>query len=145
MAIHQWNGRPIAHKDHHADLERDSAALEFGLSRLDRKAAEEAAHQAYKLKMHGDAIKHHLHGMRASFSQGSQEDGEKHNALYNLHMKALGMRPGSLPPVSFDPKEPFTEGHEFSPHPSDQLLVHGSMSKSERDTFFKIYPPTAEE
>lgn len=137
MAMHQWKGRTIAHSDHHQDLEAAAAAHEFGVTRLDRAAAEEAAYKAYKFKHHGDAIQHHLKGMRAAVSQGRRDDGERHNALYNLHMKALGMRPGSMPPGHLDQQQPHADASKFSSHPADHLLLGGKMTKSERDDFFK--------
>ncbi len=120
---HKWQGKAIVDPAHHADLERDAAALEFGQNRIDRKGAEEAAYKSYKTKLHTEAIQHHLKGMRAAVSQGDQKIGEAHNAMYNLHMKALGHYEGSMPPAGVDTQGEFKKVTKFVPHPADQLLI----------------------
>jgi hypothetical protein len=136
MALHQWQGKAIIDLDHHHDLERDAAANEFGHTRLDRKGAEDAAYRSYRLKQHGEAIRHHLKSLRAARSQGLHEEAEKHAALYGLHMKALGLKAGSTPPDhGQDDFEPVTS---FKPHAADQLLVTtASLDKSDREHLFK--------
>lgn len=132
---HSWKGNVISHPDHHDDLERDSAALEFGATRISREDAEKSAYRGYKTKMHGEAAKHHAQSARHAMSQGSHEEAEKHTALYALHMKAMGLKPSSTPPV--DHNQPFEKYSRFKSHAADQMLVSSSMEKSERDDFFK--------
>lgn len=136
MSIHSWQGKTIAHPDDHAELEREAAGHEFG-GHLDRRAAEEAAYLQYKSKKHGEAISHHAHSMRAAISQGLAREAEKHAALYALHMKALGLKPSSMPPSEVYTGKQKTQITRFTPHDADQLLLQSSMQKGERDDFFK--------
>lgn len=132
---YQWKGRHITSAEHHADLERDSAAHEFGATRLDRDAAEEAAYANYKRTNHGAAAQHHIAALRAAMSQGQSKIAEQHAALYDLHMKAMGLRPGAMPPGdSIKPQDGKVD--QFKPHPADQLLLKASAEK-DRDSFFK--------
>lgn len=124
MKTNQWQGRHILEEAHHADLEREASAHEFGQARLGRKESEEAAYQSYRLKHHGAAIKHHLTELRRAVSGGYPKEAERHAALYTSHMKALGLRGGSMPPPDPD-KSIHNKGSYggFTPHPADQLLV----------------------
>lgn len=132
-----WKNRRISDPAHHDELEAAAAGLEFGATRLDRTGAEDAAYREYKRKQHVAAISHHAHAVRAAVSAGLREEGEKHNALYSLHMKALGFNPASSPPPSAMVQQSFKDFGKFTPHPADQLLVESSMSKSDRADFFK--------
>ena len=124
MPTGQWKGKHLIDESHAEDLERDAAAHEFGATKLPREKAEEAAHAAYKLKHHGAAIAFHLKNLRKAMNQGRHEDAEKHSEMYSLHMKALGLRKGSMPPdTSQNPSEEDEGPGEFKPHPADQLLV----------------------
>ncbi|WNM70338.1 hypothetical protein [Myxococcus phage Mx1] len=139
---HVWLSNPIMHPDHSKDLESAAAAHEFGGAQLDRKGAEGAAYQAYKQKAHAEAIAHHAHAMRSAMANGLREDAEKHNALYGLHMKALGLNPSATPPPSATGQKSLQEGYaSFRMHPADRLLISSDMNKSERETFFKYVDP----
>lgn len=137
MSKHQWQGKPIVALDHHHDLERESASLEFGASRLDRKKAEDAAYDSYKRTQHTAAIGHHLSALRCAHAAGKRDVAEQHNALYSMHMKAMGMKASGSPPPALDKVHAFEATDKFKPHPADQLLVSNSMEKSERESFFK--------
>jgi hypothetical protein len=132
-----WKGRRISDPAHHNDLEAAAANYEFGATRLDRAAAEEAAYSEYKRTQHVSAIGHHAHAVRSAVSAGLRDEAEKHNALYGLHMKALGFKPSATPPPSAMVQQSHKDFGKFKPHPADQLLVGSSMSKSERADFFK--------
>jgi hypothetical protein len=134
---HLWQNRAIADPAHAKDLNDAANRLEFGSTRVDQGAAEEAAYRDYVRKLHTEAVGHHAHAVRAAVSAGLREEGEKHNALYGLHMKALGFNPASTPPPSAMVQEAHQKFNRFTPHPADQLLVGASMSKSERTDFFK--------
>lgn len=127
----QWQGRHVLSNDHNSDLERDSAAHEFGASKLNRKDAEEAAYKAYRTKHHGEAIQHHLKGLRLALSNGFHEDAEKHATMYSMHMKSLGLREGSMPPSQDESIH--TEKHfaGFKSHPADRLLVKPSRGEGD--------------
>lgn len=138
MALHTWLGRAIIDKDHHKDLEQAAAEHEFGPTKLDRTSAEEAAYNHYKNKMHTQAIAHHLAGMRAAVSQGRPEEGELHNSMYGLHMKALGLKPGSMPPASIsDANQQFKLIDKYKPHPGDHLLLTKDLEKNDREDFYR--------
>lgn len=132
-----WKNRRIADPAHHNDLEQAAANYEFGATRLDRHAAEEAAYADYKRRQHVDAIGHHAHAVRSAMSAGLRDEAEKHDALYGLHMKALGFNPSSTPPPSAMVQQSHKNFGKFKPHPADQLLVGSSMNKSELAAFFK--------
>lgn len=128
MEHKKWNNRHILSPEHHDDLERDAAAHEFGAARLGRKEAEDAAYAAYKTKHHGAAIQHHLKALRAAVSNARPHIAEQHAALYSLHMKAMGLRAGSMPPSSAGEngeKLDRKKAEKFTSHAADQLLVHG--------------------
>jgi len=119
--MHKWLGRNILKESDATGLERDSSAHEFGAARLERKAAEEAAYKNYERKHHRAAAQHHLQYMRAARNSGSHDVAEQHTALFDLHMKALGERPGSTA-VSTESSGP-GKVDKFHSHPADQLLV----------------------
>lgn len=137
MALHTWLGRAILSPEHHKDLENAAADHEFGAVKLDRKTAEESAYTNYKNRLHSEAIAHHLAGMRAAVSQGKPAEGELHNAMYNLHMKALGLKPGSMPPATSESQKPFSSIDKFAPHDADQLLLTKELNKNDREDFYR--------
>lgn len=132
-----WKNRKIADDGHHAELETAAANYEFGATRLDRDAAEEAAYREYKRRQHVAAIGHHAQAVRSAVTSGLREEAEQHNALYGLHMKAMGFNPSATPPPAAMVQQSFKDFGKFKPHPADQLLVESSMNKSERADFFK--------
>lgn len=93
-----WLGRPIVSQEHANDLEIAAAANEFdkGMSRHD---AESKAHDDYIRDQRLSAAAHHLSGIKASQGSGDLSEAQKHGALYQLHLKALGLDPmGPVPP-----------------------------------------------
>lgn len=132
-----WQRRLVIDPAHTQDLEAAAAGYEFGPTRINKEAAEDAAYREYKRKLHVEAVGHHAHAVRAAMSAGMPEEAEKHNALYGLHMKALGFNPSATPPPSVMVQQSHKDFSKFNPHPADQLLVESSMNKSERTHFFK--------
>ena len=139
MNNHKWNGRTIAHPEHAKELDTAASDYEFGAGKMDRKAAEEAAYQGYKRKQHTVAANYHVNAMRQALSRGDTASAEKHSALHELNMKALGLRfSSSLPSLSDQTLEPInTRDRKFKPHPADQLLLKTEKTAADREKIMK--------
>jgi hypothetical protein len=116
-----WMGRDTLHEDHTKDLETTAAHHEFS-GKMSREEAEGKAYDDYKRKHHVEGAAHHLHGLRGAAANGEREDGQKHAALYKMHLKAAGFNPHDTPPPEVVDKVSDKEWAKFSNHPSDDLL-----------------------
>lgn len=140
--MYKWKERIVAHPDHVKDLEKEASNYEFGPTRLNQEAAENAAYNTYKRNQHLEAIHHHLSAIRAAVSSGLKDEAQKHNALYGLHMKAIGYNPSSSTPPPSSTNSSLENYHKFKPHPADHLLVLSDLSKSESDVdYYYKYTP----
>src|SRR4051812_36791507 len=100
--IHTWLNRyQVAHPKHIRDLELAAAVNEFG-HKQPRHEAELAAHQKYVTEQRTQAAGWHLAGMKAAHAAGDMESAQKHGAMYQIHMTALGLNPNDRPPAEVD-------------------------------------------
>lgn len=142
--MHQWAGKPIVKPEDHDLLEQEAAVNEFGPHSIPRDQAEELAYAQYKRKQHLEAAGHHLRNMRLAVSTGEKKDAMKHNAIYGMHIKALGLNPLAAPPhmIQEFASRPMKDNRwRFRQHPADILLSTGPMSKSEREAlgYYRLY------
>jgi hypothetical protein len=127
-----WNGRKIAKEEDKHDLESRAAVFEFK-HRMARPDAEHRAHHEYKQDKHREAAAYHLQGLKAAQASGSQEEGQKHGMLYQLHMKELGLDPMGPVPHEIqglaDKQEKF---YRFKAHRADGFLLQDKPEKEEK-------------
>jgi hypothetical protein len=125
----QWLGKPILAHEHVQDLETRAAINEFH-HKMPRGQAEQAAHDSYVKENRERAAAHHLAGMKAAVATGNHQDGRKHWAMYDLHLKALGKESiGAVPP---EIEKRMMEEHgdkpiyKFKAHKGDLYALHES-------------------
>lgn len=126
---HQWLGRPILDPDHLHDLETRSAILEFGADKLPRTEAEGRAWEEYRKDQHARAAAYHYMGVKAAQGSGNREDAHKHGAMYDLHVKALGLNSiGPVPPeVQHHVESPDKPNiYKFKAHKGDAFVLQSS-------------------
>lgn len=116
-----WLGRHTVHEDHGKDLEIAAAHHEF-TGKMDRNQAEDKAYDDYVHKQHIEGAAHHLHGLRNAANLGEREDGQKHSALYKMHLKSAGFNPHDTPPPEVLEKVSDKPWTGFKNHPADELL-----------------------
>lgn len=96
--IPKWQGKSILDAAHHGDLETRAAIHEFQHG-LPRQQAESKAYEEYVKDARQRAAAHHLDRQKAADAVGDKETAFKHNILYRLHLKALGLdEVGPVPP-----------------------------------------------
>lgn len=122
---HSWNGNPIIHQQHAADLEQEAAMHEFK-GGLPRQEAEHKAYQNYRKTQHLEAAAFHLRGMKSAQGSGDLDAAKSHGALYALHAEKLGFEPWKEPPpelkVHLD--NPLKERvHRFKAHRGDSFVL----------------------
>jgi len=125
-----WLGRPIISPEHSQGLELSAAANEFdkGMSRHD---AEEKAHNDYVRDQRLRAAAHHLSGIKAAQGSGDFAEAGKHGAMYELHLKALGLDPMGPVPDEVQAKlgEPDRKKiYGFKPHAGDLFAISEAQS-----------------
>ncbi len=121
----KWMGRRIADAKDHDDLERSAARKQFHAG-MPREAADDAAYDDYLKKTHGQAAAHHLSRMKSALSSGKKDVAERHEAMYEAHVKALGHKSSESPPAEIQqymPTKGFKEVSDFSNHGADKLLL----------------------
>lgn len=128
-----WQGHPILHPDHTHGLERRAALLEFHHG-LPRQEAEAQALKEYRAQHHAIAAAHHLQGLKAAHAIGSTEAAKRHHAMYQAHVKNMGVDPNGPPPPEVSQHLDGNAGrvYGFQNHGADIFLDQGeSMAKSE--------------
>jgi hypothetical protein len=133
---HKWQGRAVALPEDAKKLEAEAADNELGPQKMPRTQAEDAAYAKYKQEQHTQAAGHHLRNLRVAVAHGDKEDAARHNALYTMHMQALGLNPHHPPPAGVHEvaNKPMTEkGHRFTNHRGDNLLMGAPMNKAARE------------
>lgn len=126
-----WEGRPIVDEAHAGDLSAHAASLEFD-HHMDRHDAAQSAHEHYVRDQRMGAAAHHLAGIGAAQGAGDLEESRKHGAMFELHMRALGLDPAAPVPqeiqaklASIDKKKLF----RFKPHDADQFAISERTSE----------------
>jgi hypothetical protein len=124
-AAPKWLGRyPMLDADHVNDLEMRAAAHQFG-GKMERHKAEDAAHADYRKDQLHEAAAHHLVGMTAAHAAGDHDSAQKHGAMYQLALKALGHDSSIEPPeeVANKVKNTPSKVYRFKPHVGDSFSL----------------------
>lgn len=130
LPVHSWAGYPIAHPDHIPSLDQAAAIYEFQHG-IPKGQAEARAHADYVRKQRVEAASHHLQGARAAAAAGDMESARNHNAMYELHSKALGFEPASVHPDIVGHMLGNPGKYKFKAHRGDLFAVDHSVTKAE--------------
>lgn len=130
----QWLGRPINKDDDTHDLETRAAIHEFS-DKLPRHEAEGKAYESYVRDSRLQAAAHHLSGMKAAQGAGQMDEARKHGALYETHLKALGLNPVGPVPHEVQSKvgAPDSEQlYRFKGHGGDRFAIQDHKEAAEK-------------
>lgn len=118
-----WAGRRILHPDHAVSLDMAAAKHEFGAG-VTREQAEAKAYDDYVRGQRLDAAAHHLAGMKAARAAGDASSAQKHGAMYDAHLKAVGLEPiGPVPPEVQSRLGTLSGQYRFKAHSGDLLTL----------------------
>lgn len=92
-------------------------------SGISQPVAKAAAYQNWARKHHESAAGHHLAGVQTLLGHRNQQARARHETLYNMHIRKLGLRgaPAIIQSRAREAKD--AVGGGFTQHPADKLLT----------------------
>ncbi len=117
----RWNNYPIMKSDDVAELEAECDRMTQ--SGVNQPVAKAAAYQNWARRYHEAAAGHHLAGIQTLLGHRNMDARERHQTLYNLHIRKLGLRgaPAAIQSRAREAKD--SVGGGFTQHPADKLLT----------------------